>query len=286
MSTRILLPLAVGLLVGASGTFGVIHLSASKPIPTTAAVVVTPTTETSPAADPVKKESPPLRGLDANLYMQTAAEYRACCLQAFYLAEERVKAKVAKRTSDVPAVVVFDLDETVFDNGVYQSRQLRSGRAYDQKVWDEWEEKDGEQVRLVPGAKEFIAKLSFYKVRPVYISNRNDKFREQTHAVLKRLEIDVPDEHLLLSTTTSDKTERRAAVTGKFDVLLWVGDNLRDFDEAFKYDKGKGIDGRKATVDERKAKFGADWVILPNPAYGEWTKAFVGGPDDLNLLTK
>lgn len=283
MSSRILLPLVVGLVVGATGTFSVIHLSASKPMATSTA---TPTTDAEQVADPIKKESPPYRSLDANLYMQTAAEYRACCLQAFYLAEERVKAKVAMRTAAEPAAVVFDLDETVLDNGVYQARQLRSGQVFDQKLWDVWEEKGGGQVRLVPGAKEFIAKLSFYKVRPVFISNRNDKFREQTHAVLKRLEIEVPDDQLLLATTTSDKTDRRATVTGKFDVLLWVGDNLRDFDEAFKYDKAKGIDGRRAALDERKAKFGADWIILPNIAYGEWTKAFTGGPEDMELLIK
>lgn len=283
MSSRMLLPLVVGLLIGAGGTFGIIHLSASRPATTSA---VTPTTEAKPSADPIKKESPPFRSLDANLYMQTAAEYRACCLQAFYLAEERVKAKVALRTATTPAVVVFDLDETVLDNGVYQARQLRAGQVFEQKLWDVWEEKGGEQVRLVLGAKEFIAKLSFYKVRPVYISNRNDKFREQTHAVLKRLEIDVPDEQLLLSTKSSDKTDRRATVRDKFDVLLWVGDNLRDFDEAFKYDKEKGLDGRKMAVDERKAKFGADWIILPNIAYGEWTKAFAGGPEDVDLLVK
>jgi 5'-nucleotidase (lipoprotein e(P4) family) len=283
MSSRILLPLLIGLVVGAAGTFSAVHFAASKPAPT---AVVTPTTQAEPPPETIKKESPPLRGLDANLYMQTAAEYRACCLQAFYLAEERVKAKVAMRTATEPAAVVFDLDETVFDNGVYQARQLRSGTGFDQKVWDVWEEKDGERVRLVPGAKEFIAKLSFYKVRPVFISNRNDKFRKQTHEVLKRLDIDVPDEQLLLADKTSDKTERRATVTGKFDVLLWVGDNLRDFDEAFKYDKATGIDGRKAAVDDRRAKFGADWILLPNVSYGEWTKAFANSPEDVDLLTR
>lgn len=284
MSSRLLPPLLIGMVTGGAITLGVLHSLTPKAAPAAPAAATAPVE--TPLTTPPKKELPPNRGLDANLYMQTAAEYRACCLQAFYLAEERVKAKVAQRTATTPAAVVIDLDETVLDNGLYQSRQLRSGLAYDQKVWDVWEEKEGDKVRLVPGAKEFIVKLNFYKVQPVYISNRNDKFRDQTHAVLKRLELDVPDDQLLLSTTTSDKTHRRATAAGKFDVLLWVGDNLRDFDEAFKYDKAKGIAGRKAAVDERRAKFGADWVILPNIAYGEWTKAFEGGEKDLELLSK
>jgi acid phosphatase len=292
MITRAGLPLFLGALaggiIGLGGVYALWQLFGPRP---TVTVIQAPDSGTAPATTPpaddgVKRESPPFRGLDSNLYMQTAAEYRACCYQAFYLAEERVKAKVALRTATTPAAVVFDLDETVLDNGVYQSRQVRSGLAYDQTVWDAWEEKEGEKVRLVPGAKEFIAKLTFYKVQPVFLSNRNDKYRGQTHAVLKRFEIDVPDDQLLLSTKTSDKTERRATAAGKFDVLLWVGDNLRDFDEAFKFDKGKGIDGRKAAVDERRAKFGADWVILPNAAYGEWTKAFEGGEKDVELLSK
>ncbi len=227
------------------------------------------------------------RGLDANLYTQSSAEYRACCLQAFTLADERVKAKLATRgESKKPPAVVFDLDETVIDNGAYQARQLRTGQPFDTKLWDAWEEHDGDQVRLVPGAKDFLDALAAAKVQAVYITNRGEKFRPQTHAFLKRLEIDVPDDqlHLLVSDDKTDKTGRRAAAAEKFDVLLWVGDNLRDFDEAFKLNKEKGADGRKAAVDERRAKFGTDWIILPNPLYGEWTKAHTNTPADVDVL--
>ena len=34
--------------------------------------------------------SPPNRALDANLWMQISAEYRACCHQSFNLARRRV----------------------------------------------------------------------------------------------------------------------------------------------------------------------------------------------------
>ncbi len=38
-----------------------------------------------------------LRGLDANLDMQSSAEYRACSPQAFALADHQVGAKLAAR---------------------------------------------------------------------------------------------------------------------------------------------------------------------------------------------
>ena len=227
------------------------------------------------------------RGLDANLFMQTSAEYRACCFQAYWLAEERVKAKLAaKGKSGKPPAVVLDLDETVLDNGAFQSRLVRARQAvYDKKDWDHFEEHGGEQVRLVPGAKEFLAFLKEQKVEAVYITNRSDKHRQPLHALLKRFDLDVPDDQLLLfKDDHSDKTQRRAKAAEAFDVLLWVGDSLRDFDNVFKFDKEKGADARKVAVDERRAKFGTDWIILPNPAYGEWTKGFTNTPADVELL--
>ena len=232
----------------------------------------------------VKMEEPPYRGLDSNLFMQTSAEYRACCLQAFQWAKVRVEEKLKGKPDPGQCAVILDLDETVFDNAVFQSRQIRSGRAYDQKVWDAWEESDGEYVRLVPGAKEFLVWLRDKRVNAVYITNRNDKFRAQTHAVLKRLDLDVPDAQLLLASTTSDKTERRKTAREAFDVILLVGDNLRDFDDEFRYDKSKGIAGRASVVDTRRDKFGTDWIILPNPAYGEWMKPLGQGVSDTNLM--
>src|SRR5689334_72137 len=43
----------------------------------------------------VNLEDPPLRSLDANLWMQTSAEYRACCYQAYNLARRRLIEKLA-----------------------------------------------------------------------------------------------------------------------------------------------------------------------------------------------
>ena len=268
----------VGLLLGAALVFGYFQWLAPQPVPTATS---------TPPSTPMHLNPATFRGLDANLYTQTSAEYRACCLQAYALARERVKAKMAAHGAGAkPPAVVLDLDETVIDNGAFQARQIRNGQAYDTKQWDAWEENDGDQVRLVPGAKEFLDELKAAKVRAVYITNRSERFRKQAHTFLKRLDIDVPeDQYLPLeSPEKTDKTARRAKAAEAFDVLLLVGDNLRDFDEAFKLNKEKGADGRKAAVDERRSRFGTDWIILPNPLYGEWTKPLKNTPDDVEVL--
>jgi 5'-nucleotidase (lipoprotein e(P4) family) len=270
--------------------------------------VATQTPAAGPQAPaPLLPDDPLLRGLDANLYMQTSAEYRAACYQAYNLALLKLKlayAAAEKRdaaNSDAakrdarPMAVVMDLDETVLDNAGFQAFQLRSGIAYDQRLWDLWEERHSEHVALVPGAKEFILAAEEMKFQIFHISNRNDKFKAPAKAALARLGIPAAsDDHLKFATTTSDKTARRAEVEAKANVVLYIGDNLRDFDDKFKSPKLEAtstpaeleaaIQTRKDAVDAERAKFGEKFILLPNPAYGEWTKPLGRGKRDLDRL--
>ena len=93
--------------------------------------------------------------------------------------------------------------------------------------------------------------------------------------------------------TGSNKTSRRENVEKAYRVVLYVGDNLRDFDEKFrmeKFDPAKpetiaaGIEGRKKAVDGDRESFGTKWIILPNPAYGEWNKPMGKGSGDFQWL--
>lgn len=245
-----------------------------------------------------REDEPRLRGLDANLYMQTSAEYRAACYQAYQLAGLRLnEALKANASAGQKFAVVMDLDETVLDNAGFQGWMLRNSTAFDQRLFDRWEQYGGDRVGLVPGAKEFILETEKLGITMVHISNRNDRFRETTKKVLERLGIPVMDDrNLKLSTTTSDKTARRKEVqeTDGYNVLLFVGDNLRDFDERFKSpslnpqssaaDLNNAIAKRKDQVDETKANWGTQWIVLPNPAYGEWTKPLGRGEKDIERL--
>ena len=259
-----------------------------------------------PAPRVVVREDPPNRALDANLWMQVSPEYRACCYQAYNLARRRLTEKVQSPPPGgwaKPPAVVLDLDETVLDNGEFQTRLIRNGLGYDQATWESWEKNDYSRVRLVPGARAFIDEARRLGVAVVYITNRSQKkeLRNGSVHALALLRIEVPDENLLGATTTSDKTARRAEVEARYTVLLYVGDNLRDFHEGdFRSivdntrpdqrteDPAKlraAVVARARAVDRCEDLFGREWIILPNPAYGEWAKVLGLGVADRDQLT-
>jgi len=68
-----------------------------------------------PPAKVEKKQVPPHRGLDSALYVQTSAEYKAACLQAYRYATLLLNTAVRDNCGGKLAVVL-DLDETVLDN--------------------------------------------------------------------------------------------------------------------------------------------------------------------------
>jgi 5'-nucleotidase (lipoprotein e(P4) family) len=241
--------------------------------------------------------NPQLRALDANLWQHTSAEYRACCLQAYALATRQLAKKLTDAPAGRPAAVVMDLDETVLDNAAFQTALYRRGKPYSEDAWRAWVAGYPEEVRLVPGAKAFIDDTEAKGVQVFYISNRDGNLREPTLAALRNLKLDLKDigARLLLATTTSDKTARQNAVKATHHVLLWVGDNLRDFEDRFLADKvdpsnldevQQALARRAALVDGSRARFGDDFIILPNPMYGEWTRLQGARPVEVLRPTK
>jgi 5'-nucleotidase (lipoprotein e(P4) family) len=244
-------------------------------------------------------ESPAYRGLDANLFMQTSAEYRACCLQAYNLAALKVEQHLVHRgDSPRPPAVIMDLDETVFDNGGFQAAQVRSRLAFDPRLFEDWERGHAQHVGLIPGSKRFIERVRKQNVTVFFVSNRQHQFLRQARASLALNGIPVDDDTFLkLNANPKDgnKTDRWNEIRLKYDVLLMVGDNLRDFDERFKCgplgnrtpgELRVAIEDRKARVDEAEESWGERWIILPNPAYGEWTKPLGRGIRDQDLLAE
>jgi HAD superfamily, subfamily IIIB (Acid phosphatase) len=177
--------------------------------------------------------------------MQTSAEYRACYLQAFKWAKKfasirlssefGLKNAVSPRTKprNRPPAIILDLDETVFDNRVFQTKQIRGGWAYNQTYWSQFEQNGGADVVPIPGAISFLEHAGSIGVQPVFITNRNVSSHEKTLDILKCLKIEVsPDWRVCADVNTkSSKDSRRALVRERFDVLLLIGDNLRDFED-------------------------------------------------------
>jgi acid phosphatase len=217
----------------------------------------------------------------ANLYMITSGEYRACCLQTYRFAEERLAQKLRCRTHpEKPPAVLMDLDETVFDNAGFQTVLYRDRLVYRDELWDPWERDFPQEVRLVPGAKDFIERAEAAGVTVLYMSNRAERFRDSTkkaieHNGLSTLDI---EGRLLLKKDSSDKSPRRVWAAERFDLLLLVGDNLRDFSEEFRVGNTTTVADRKKAVDQRAEHWGNDWIILPNCVYGEWEKLIKDNP--------
>lgn len=249
-----------------------------------------------------KAETPANRGLDATFYMQSAAEYRAACYQAYNVAATRLDELVKGGAGNF--AVVMDLDETVFDNSLFQAMLLKNGLAWDKDLWAKWERDYSKDVMLIPGAKEFIEKATQSPgVEVFFVSNRNGKdFKQQAQDALTRLGIPLKDaDHLRLADPevpdSSNKTKRFQEVKEKCSckVLLYIGDNLRDFDDkdlrfaklpenAPAADLDRAIAQRKEAVDKARSNFGQNWIILPNPTYGEWKVPLNRGQDDFNRL--
>src|SRR5947209_5617136 len=135
----------------------------------------------SAAEAPAVAGNPQESRLLANLYVLTAAEYRACCLQTYKLAGERLAELLkAPAANGRPPAVVMDLDETVFDNGNFQTFLYRNRLPYDDRYWEVWERDFPAAAGLVPGAKGFLAAAEAAGVTVIYLSNRMTKYKDST----------------------------------------------------------------------------------------------------------
>jgi acid phosphatase len=181
---------------------------------------------------------------------------------------------VSGRAEDAPVAVIVDVDETVLDNSLYQSRLLETGGSYDLSTWNPWCNEAA--ATAIPGALDFALRADAAGVRIFYVTNRRAVTEDATRTNLKALgfPIDETQDTVLMrgeseAWSESDKTPRRAHVAAEHRVVALVGDTLGDFIEDGDLDPG----ARRALVDEHIDKFGRGWFMLPNPMYGGWMNA-------------
>lgn len=220
----------------------------------------------------------------AVLWMQSSAEYRALAFQTFSLAKLRLDQDLAqhrsRRRAAKPPAIIVDSDETVLDNSRFQAELILRGAAYTSQSWNAWCERA--EAGAVPGAVEFLNYAFRRGVRVFYITNRRQTEKAGTVANLKKLGFpDVSEESVMIREqgTTASKESRRQSVRSRYRVVLLVGDNLNDFNDDF---AGKSIADRKAQVDRERSEFGSQYIVLPNPMYGDWESAVYGNASNLN----
>lgn len=210
----------------------------------------------------------------STLWVQSSAEYKALCYQAYALATDQIAKRCAERDdNDAPIAVVFDLDETVLDNSAYTGWQIANDQPYSPESWAKWT--DLGAAPAVPGAVKFTRYADSLGVALFFISNRDVSALAPTQRNMEQLGIPQTEaDRFYLKTNTSDKTERRESVMALgYDIALYIGDALGDFDG--KYDKVSVADRAKGVNDDRSL-FGTRYIVLPNPVYGTWEGALYG----------
>lgn len=216
---------------------------------------------------------------DAVLWQHTSAEAYWLYKQAYEGALSKMMwniVEVSKRYAEGevrrPLAVIVDIDETVLDNSPYQVEAIANGRTFDQNDWKAWTDKAS--AKASPGALDFLKLAKAATCEVFYITNRDVREKASTLKNLNDLGFPYADEaHLLLMEGSSDKTERRARVRTTHDVVLLVGDQLRDFDERF---KDRSVNDGKNTVDALSDSLSHYFVLLPNPMYGTYRDAIQG----------
>ena len=206
------------------------------------------------------------QNVQAVLWMQQSGEYRALCYQAFNMA--RMAFDQARNSKQGKLAVRVDLDETMLDNGPYAAWQIQHHQGYSQATWDAWV--NSIQTAALPGAVAFAQYVTDHGGTMFYVSNRSERTWDATAKNLKKAGFpNVTKLTLRLKGATSDKAPRLSAVRKDgYQVVLMMGDNLNDFPDLHAYHQLN--DKRRAIVDAHKADFGQQFILLPNPAYGDW----------------
>jgi len=213
----------------------------------------------------------------ATLWYQKAAEVQAIYYQTFNLAklmlDKNIKKDRFKLKKKLPKAIITDIDETILNNSPYNANLIITGTSYNKESWTKWVNE--KRAKALPGAVDFCNYAKEKGIEIFYVSNRSDKDIDASMENLKKEGFPYVDkEHIYLKTNSSNKTDRRNKILEKYNVILYLGDNLRDFDETF---GGRGSDFGFGITADNKETFGTKFIVFPNPMYGEWEKGFYNG---------
>lgn len=202
----------------------------------------------------------------ANLWMQVSGEYKALSYQAFNMAKMQLDSYLDSYSGDKKVAVVVDADEAVIDNSAYESWLIGRDEGYSSATWAKW--MDAAEAKAMPGAVDFLNYADGKGVAVFYITNRKEVGRAGTLKNMQALDFpQVTDSQLLMKSDTSNKEPRRQQVRQDHDIALFMGDNLNDFSADFKVET---LEQSVAAVEKNKDLFGSQFIVLPNPSYGDW----------------
>ena len=206
---------------------------------------------------------------DHSMYWhKNSAEYKALCLQAYNAAKNKLDIELSKNIDETLAIVA-DLDETILNNTPYNEMLIEENTSFNQENWSDWVNK--KIATAVPGSLDFFNYADSKGVEIIYLSNRKVENYEPTKENLISLGFPFKEStQMLLRTNSRDKDERRKSIEN-YNIIMFVGDNLSDFDSTF-FDKDN--EERWEISKSKKEKFGDSFILIPNLIYGDWEVGF------------
>ncbi len=211
-----------------------------------------------------KVSNPQEKFLMGNRYYQNSPEVKALYYQAYNMATHHLLNKVIKKKGK--QCIVLDIDETILDNSPYQGWLYKTSNNYSSKTWEEWV--NLAKAKDLPGSLAFIKLALKNEVRVLFVTNRKQHLIPATLKNLKNLGLKINDKDIIGRTTTSSKVLRRKQLSKDCEIAMLIGDSLADFGEIFEGD----YEGRVHSTHKSSAKWGTEFIILPNPMYGDWVK--------------
>jgi len=222
--------------------------------------------------------------VNATLWYGESLENHYLYLNLYDHATSIIREKVGldrKRQS----AVVLDLDETVLNNVPYQYERISKGLGFTSESWDNWVRR--EAAEALPGSLEFTQLCKKLGIEVFYISNRSEETLPATLENLSKLGFpNAEPDFVMLKTNTSNKDLRRRKVSSRYDILVFLGDQLTDFSSLFE-DLEQPVSKEKLT--SLYPEMSRQFILFPNPMYGEWEKHLLGPEqksDEEKLLQK
>ena len=261
-------------------TFGV-NVSAQDTI--NPATIKPAKTDTS-SATLLKDERLKDERLHATIWVQGSLEYAMATTQVYQTATDNLPKYARDSTSfacleqgqgdngNLPPAVILDVDETVLNNVPYQARLVTKSTEFQSETWSEWVLEA--KATVIPGARAFIHFARSQGIEVFFVTNRSAELKAATVENLSReLGYQVANDRVLLKNEkpewTSDKTSRRQHVTSTHRVIMLFGDDFNDFFFLGNLTPQQ----RRVSGSELSQRFGRQWMLLPNPQYGNWEQA-------------
>jgi acid phosphatase len=232
------------------------------------------------------------------LWVRDSAEYRALALQAYGAAAEDLRRLIDDRSwsalprqsdaHDLPPAIIFDVDETLVTNVLFQVELEPPFRNHKLDDWNA-----ATTATPVPGAPEFVRLARASGVQVFYVTNRpcetkpgvSDPCPQEAVTIEDLNEAGIPADasSVMMANEmpawTQEKKARRDLIAKDFRVIMLVGDDLGDFlpcvraRPAAPCTEAATKAGRDRDIEEHRAYWGNGWYVLPNPMHGSWTSA-------------